>query len=99
MSGSDMFFYEVVSFKLGFFCLVCFKYRERKKIMTHPLFVGTPVDDLPSELQWIIASYLPRHPVASLAWDMIIQFLTRTDRSWLYGSISQDDLYCTNLYF
>jgi hypothetical protein len=66
--------------------------------MTHPLFAGTPVDDLPSELQWIIASYFPRHPVASLADDMITMYLTRTDRSWLYGPIFQTDLYCTNLY-
>jgi hypothetical protein len=68
--------------------------------MTHPLFLWTPVDDLPRELQRIVASYLPpRHPVANLAWGMIIQYLTRTDRSWWYGPISQDDLSCTNLYF
>jgi hypothetical protein len=66
--------------------------------MTHPLFVGTPVDDLLPELQWIIASFLPRHPVAELAWDKIIQSLTRTDRSWWYSPISQVDLFCTNLY-
>jgi hypothetical protein len=67
--------------------------------MTHPLFAGTPVNDLPPELQWIVASYLPCHPVATLADDRISQFLTRTDRSWWNCPISRIDLYCTNLYF
>jgi hypothetical protein len=49
--------------------------------MTHPLFAGTPVDDLPPELQWIIASYI-RHPAAALAWEMSILFFTRTYRNW-----------------
>jgi hypothetical protein len=65
--------------------------------MTHPLFAGTPVDDLLPELQWIIASYL-RHPVARLADGMSILFLTRLDRCWWYCPISQVDLFCTNMY-
>jgi hypothetical protein len=79
-----------VSFSLS----LVFKYRREKKLnMTHPLFVGTPVDDLPRELQRLIASYLPlRHPVATLALVKITQFETRV--KWWYSKIYQIDLFC-----
>jgi hypothetical protein len=59
----------------------------------HPLFVGTLIDDMPRELQRLIASYLPRqHPVAVLALVKITQF--QTSVVWWYSKIYQIDLYC-----